>query len=125
MTGRNFKPWRRFAALVLASLAGSAAAEPLLVAFPDKLPYYYFIDNVPKGLLLERVRRVFDAAEIKVEFAARPAKRALYEIAHSGQPMCSLGWFRLPEREAFAQFSLPLHRDAQIKLLVSQRRQGE
>lgn len=101
------------------------ASDALLVTFPEKPPYYYFVGSEPQGLLLDKARRIFAEAGVAASYEMRPAKRALFEVSQGTQPLCSLGWFRNPEREQYAQFSLPLHRDAAVRLLVPQRLEAE
>lgn len=94
------------------------AAEPLVVTYPEKPPYYYTEAGVARGQLLELATRIFATAGIPAVFAARPAPRALGEVAESGANVCSLGWFKSVEREKFARFSRPIYRDRPIRLLV-------
>ena len=108
-------PW--VLSLVLAPVFARAEA-PLLVTFPEKPPYYYVENQESTGLLIFRAKRIFAEAKLRVTFAQRPAQRALHEIENSRQVQCSLGWFRTKEREKFAQFSLPLYRDAPVEVLV-------
>ncbi|HRE15760.1 MAG TPA: transporter substrate-binding domain-containing protein, partial [Rhodocyclaceae bacterium] len=95
------------------------------MTFPDKPPYYYVHGGQPKGFLHDRARDILSDAGISVVFAERPAKRALYEVSAARDPVCSLGWFRNGEREQFAQFSLPIYRDAPVRLLMTQRHAAE
>src|SRR5690606_34791512 len=87
------------------------AAEPLAVYYIEKPPYYHSIAGEPTGFLLERTRAIFSDAQIALRFEARPAKRILLEMEQNREPICSIGWFRTPQREAFALFSLAIYRD--------------
>ncbi|SMC29973.1 extracellular solute-binding protein, family 3 [Andreprevotia lacus DSM 23236] len=95
--------------------AGHAIASDgvLLITFIDKPPYYYLSasGNKPGGFLLTHAQRVFEQAGIRTRVEPRPSMRALVEIEHATQPVCSVGWFRNAERERFGRFSEPLFRD--------------
>ncbi len=92
--------------LLLPSLA---FAEPLNVLYFEYPPYYHaHPDGQPTGLIVELARKVFATAGVEAQFDFVPAKRILHDI-ESDQPVASLGWFKTPEREAFARFSLPIY----------------
>jgi len=84
-------------------------AEPLHVLYFEYPPYYHALpDGRATGLIVELARKVFATADVETQFDFVPAKRILHDI-QSGQPVASLGWFKTPEREEFARFSLPLY----------------
>ncbi|MES2299593.1 MAG: transporter substrate-binding domain-containing protein [Pseudomonadota bacterium] len=100
-------------------VAASAAAPPLTVAWRDKAPLHYVENGVEKGVLLERAHRVFDAAGVETRFVREPAKR-IWANLKAGKPnYCSFGWYHLPERLAYSQFSAPFHVDAPHTILLS------
>ncbi|MEC5162180.1 polar amino acid transport system substrate-binding protein [Janthinobacterium sp. CG_23.3] len=109
-----------FAPLALALLyATPAAAAPITVAWRDKPPYHYTDDGEEKGFLLERAQQVFAAAGVDNRFVTEPAKR-IWANFHGGKPnYCSIGWYRLPERERVAQFSAPFHLDPPHTILIA------
>src|SRR5690606_3099630 len=94
------------------------AADPLPVYYIEKPPYYHSIAGEPTGFLLERTRAIFSDAQIPLRFEARPAKRILLEMEQNREPICSIGWFRTPQREAFALFSLAIYRDETMTVLT-------
>jgi len=94
------------------------AADPLPVYYIEKPPYYHSIAGEPTGFLLERTRAIFSDAQIALRFEARPAKRILLEMEQNREPICSIGWFRTPQREAFALFSLAIYRDEPMTVLT-------
>jgi len=102
-------------------LAGSAvhAAEPLRVVFRDKPPYSYVESGVQKGFLLEKTQRIFDLAHIKAIFDIMPPKRIFQELQGNDEPICSFGWYKIPAREAYARYSLPIHQDRPHVVLTS------
>ncbi len=103
------------AALLLAPVA--AMAETLDVLYFEYPPYYHQLPNgQPSGLIVDLARRVFTEAGVEVRFEFIPAKRILHDIQR-GRPVASLGWFRTPEREEFAQFSLPVYVNRPVGVL--------
>jgi len=97
-----------------------AAATPVMtVAWRDKPPYHYIEGGVAKGFLLQRAEEVFAAAGIPARFVNEPQKRIWANFHHGATNYCSLSWYRLPEREAVAQYSLPIHTDPPQSVLIS------
>lgn len=95
--------------LILFCPARSGSAEPLDIFYFEYPPYYRQLENQEaSGIIVDIARRVFAAAGVEPKFSFMPAKRILHEI-QSGRPGASLGWFKTPEREQFALFSLPVY----------------
>ncbi len=106
--------WQKYFIGVIAagSTASALAQAPLTVAWREKPPYYYLDENkVAKGFMLDRARQVFAAAGVPAVFVNEPQKRIWANFSHGTPNYCSISWYRLPEREAVAQFSVPLHAD--------------
>lgn len=104
--------------LLCASVAASAA--PIVtVSWRDKPPYHYLDNGIPKGFLLERTRAIFAAAGVATRFAAEPQKRIWANFSHGATNYCSFSWYRLPEREAVSQYTLPISIDPPHSVLVS------
>lgn len=98
--------------LASASTASVLAQAPLTVAWREKPPYYYFDEGkVAKGFMLERAKQVFAAAGVPAVFVNEPQKRIWANFSHGTPNYCSISWYRLPERETVAQFSVPVHAD--------------
>ena len=84
-------------------------AENLDIFYFEYPPYYHQLENQEaSGIIVDIARRVFAAAGVEPTFSFVPAKRILHEL-QSGRPAASLGWFKTPEREQFALFSLPIY----------------
>lgn len=98
--------------------AAEASAEPMVVSYISKPPYYYTEAGQAKGFLLERSREMFRHAGIEPQFEERPAKRILSEMEQAQEPTCSIGWFKNPEREKFARFSVAIHQDQPMAVLT-------
>ena len=116
---RTARNWGWF--VLLALQAAASPAQELLMAFRDKPPYSYVEAGVPKGFLLERTRQIMDAAGLRPTFREMPPKRIFQEMQDNAEPICSFGWYRIPEREKFARFSLPIHQDRPHVVLAGPR----
>ncbi|MGW8393068.1 substrate-binding periplasmic protein [Pseudoduganella sp. HUAS MS19] len=106
--------WQRyFIGLIAAgSMADAPANAPLTVAWREKPPYYYYDENkAAKGFMLERAKQVFAAAGVPAVFVNEPQKRIWANFNHGTPNYCSISWYRLPEREAVAQYSVSVHAD--------------
>ncbi|SFM19574.1 MULTISPECIES: substrate-binding periplasmic protein [Rugamonas] len=115
---------RYTAALATACLLGAScavAAPTLTVAWRDKPPYYYLDHGVAKGFMLQRAKEVFALAGVPARFVQEPQKRIWINFAHGTPNYCSIAWYRLPEREAVAQFSQPLMTDPPQGVLIAPR----
>lgn len=113
----------RAPALLLTALllAGGppAQAQPLPdidMVFAER-PHYAFVETAAdgskhyKGLVLERVQELFRHAGLRMQLRAVPQRRRDAIISANASDSCALGVYKTPEREAFAQFSLPMHQD--------------
>ena len=108
--------------VVLASLLAWSAAgaeEPLAMLFRDKPPYSYVANGIMQGFLLERTREILDRARVPMHFMEVPPKRIFQDIQGNASPVCSFGWYKIPEREAYAKFSKPIHQDRPHVVLAS------
>ena len=98
--------------------AGAAAQEPLPVYYFERPPYYFTHDGHPTGFLLDRAVALFALAGVPARYESMPSKRIMHKL-QSDEPCCSVGWFRVPGREAFARFTLPIHRDKELVALFA------
>lgn len=106
---------------LLALSPALAGAEALTMVFRDKPPYSYVENGVQRGFLLDRTRRILDLAGVEAQFADLPPRRIFLEIKNNTQPICSFGWYKIPEREAYAKFSQPIHQDRPHVVLAGPR----
>lgn len=117
--------WRLCRGLLVpaALVATQAHASPeVLIAYRDKPPYSTTINGRPSGVLLDKTRRIFEAAGVAYRFAEMPLKRISTEIEANQRPICTPGWYRLPERERVGNFSAAIHRDPPQLVLASHAR---
>lgn len=97
----------------------SASAQTLTVAWREKPPHQYLENGKEKGALLELSKRVFADAKLTTKFVDEPAKRIWHNFSKGTKNYCSFGWYKIPEREAIAQYSDSLYKDPPHTLLVS------
>ncbi len=102
-----------------AAATSASAANVITVAWRDKPPYHYRENGVAQGFLLQRTREIFAAAGIEARFVDEPLKRIWSNFQHGATNYCSISWYRLPEREAVAQYSYPIHIDPPHVILVA------
>ncbi|MGZ3182015.1 MAG: transporter substrate-binding domain-containing protein [Telluria sp.] len=112
-------PFLPLLALALLPAPAAARAETITVAWRDKPPHHYLEGGVEKGYLLEQARREFKAAGVEARFVREPAKRIWANFEGGARNYCSIGWYKLPERERVAQFSVPIHTDPPHIVLAS------
>lgn len=117
--------WRILGGMVALLLTPAmVAGENLKVFYFEYPPYYYRLaSGQPAGLIVDKARRVFEKAGIQAQFEFIPVKRILHDI-QKGRPVASLGWFRTPEREEFARFSLPVYVNSPVQLLFLREKEA-
>lgn len=87
---------------------GHAADTGIAVQYRDKPPYSYTKDAKPAGFLLERTVEIFKRANLTAIFEEAPVKRITQNVQMNANAVCSPGWYKLPERELFANPELKL-----------------
>lgn len=97
--------------LLLLGLTLSVQADPLLIEYRDKPPYSYTENNQPMGFLMKRTAEIFKLAGVEVSYLEVPVKRILGDLQADQAALCSPSWYKLAEREKFARYSLPIHKD--------------
>jgi len=109
------------ALLVLLILPRSVMCETLTVSYLERPPYYYIRQGHADGFLIELSKKIFQDAGVEVVFEMMPPKRIMKEIKNADNVHCSVGWFKKPEREKFAKFSLPIYRDRPVVILTTKK----
>lgn len=99
---------------VHAAGGGKVRLKVLYLEFP---PYYFTnIDRKPDGFLLKEADAILRAADIIPVYEAMPAKRILQNM-RTLEPAVSIGWFKTPEREKYAKFSLPIYQNRPLQVV--------
>ncbi len=122
--GRSDRTTRAFTLVMLLALSVvlavpvqvrvARAEEPLTVYYMERPPYYVTEDGRARGTLNDIAEKVLSAAAIPHRFDVLPAKRILEILAQPDAYACSVGWFKTPERDAYARFSRPIYRNRPI-----------
>ncbi|MDN3921199.1 substrate-binding periplasmic protein [Roseateles violae] len=97
--------------LLLGRPAQAGGPLPLLIEYRDKPPYSYTEHGQPAGLLIDKTQAICKRAGLACRFSEVPLKRILQNLQGDERPLCSPGWYKLPEREAYARFSAAMHQD--------------
>lgn len=100
-----------FILMFFGTSAGLAGETGITIHFHERLPYYAATADGVGGIIGDRVTAVMKAAGIHCTYKETPPKRQLALIRANAGKRCIIGWFKNPEREAFAQFSAPIYRD--------------
>ena len=87
---------------LIAAAHGVRAAEPVAITI--------LIDPIYTGTpVTGPASRIFEAAGLSATIASVPASRILGMIKANTEADCSPGWFKTPERAAYARFTRPFH----------------
>lgn len=92
--------------------------EAITIHYHNRRPFYMRDGDRVHGLVIDPIARAFGAAGIVHVWRETPAKRQLEIIAAGEERSCAAGWFKTPEREAFARYSLPIYRDKPFVAVV-------
>jgi ABC-type amino acid transport substrate-binding protein len=87
------------------------AGGRITIHYHERHPYYVSHGKSVGGIVGDRINFVFNQAGIPLAWQQTPAIRQLDIIKKNARREGAAGWFRTPEREAFAKFSRPIYRD--------------
>ncbi|MGD9732118.1 MAG: substrate-binding periplasmic protein [Desulfamplus sp.] len=97
---------------------GSSDSDDIItVHYHEKPPYYVTGDFGVYGLCAERATQIFQSADIRFKWQKTPAPRQLDIIRSNKSRDCGIGWYKNPEREKFAKYSLPFYQDSYVVAL--------
>jgi uncharacterized protein (TIGR02285 family) len=101
------------AVLALVAFTGGAWAEDeLVIYYHQRAPYSARqADGSVRGITADIVAKAMAAAGIPFRWEESPSARQMDVLQYDRVPACGLGWFKRPEREAFAKFSAAIYRD--------------
>ena len=88
------------------------AQDPIQLYYYERIPYAV-ADNQGgvSGLTATPAAEAFKKAGIPFQWKAMPFKRQLVTIKHNKKRACGIGWFKNPEREAFARYTDAIYQD--------------
>ena len=95
------------------------AEEPITIAWRVKPPLQYTVNEQPRGILVERTKKIFSLANIKTQFIEESSSRIFYHFKNGRRNYCAFGLYYVAERESFAQYSKAIHKDPPQTILVS------
>lgn len=108
------KPGRCYKGVLAAavvSLTPAAAAE-LDIHYHERPPYTITVaPGIVVGFTGTPASRAFQSAGVAHQWRQTPSKRQLAIIRENQGRDCSVGWFKNPEREAFARYTRPIYKD--------------
>jgi len=98
--------------VLIAAVKTGYCAEPITIGYVNRIPYFY-MDQGGKftGVMAKPVTAAFKKAGIPYKLRELPAKRILIYLKNRRPNFCSMGWYKNPEREKFATYSLPVYRN--------------
>lgn len=97
---------------LMATTQAANCAEPITIGYIDRIPYQYISkDGLLKGVVAEPVIAAFKKTGIPYQLKQLPAKRILVYLKENRPQFCSIGWYKNPEREKFAIFSIPVYQN--------------
>lgn len=86
-------------------------SDVIIVHYHERPPYMSSTTTGVQGITADPAAQAFKQAGIRFEWQQTPAKRQTQIIQENTGLDCGLGWFKNPEREKYARFSLPLYQD--------------
>ncbi|WP_319761001.1 transporter substrate-binding domain-containing protein [Maridesulfovibrio sp.] len=101
-------------------LRSVAFADHLTVGYIELPPYYYTnSQQKPEGFLLNLTQRIMNKAGCDCSYVSMPSKRILHTLKKK-RAFASIGWFKTPQREKYAKFSLSIYENKPIVVLLRQ-----
>jgi len=101
------------AALIALPSCGAHAAPALTLQIVQRAPYLIVgPGNKMSGISVAPAVAAFQRAGIEVAWEEVPALRQLQRLQLNQEKVCSVGWYKTPERERFAKFSDPISQDS-------------
>lgn len=83
----------------------------ITVHFHERRPFYMRSGDKAHGLVADPIGQAFEHAGIPFVWHETPARRQLDIIERNEDKSCAAGWFKTPERETYARYTLPVYRD--------------
>jgi len=110
--------WRRARVglcLLLGALGLAAPAradETIRILYNLRPPYVRQTPNGElRGLTADPVRCALAESGVAASWELTPTKRQMESLREALTPLCLLGWFKTPEREALGTYSPPIYQD--------------
>ncbi|MCL9780764.1 transporter substrate-binding domain-containing protein [Vibrio sp. S4M6] len=109
--------------------ANSHCESKITLLYHERIPYVVNQNGAVIGLTATPASKAFRQSEVDIEWQKTPVKRQLMMIKNNHDCLCTIGWFKNPEREQYSRYSQPIYQDkpqvaitsANNQLLVSGR----
>ncbi len=99
----------------------SFSGNPITIYYVDRVPYHYMDDNGKVvGVVATPVIKAFQKAGVPFILQELPAKRIMVYLKENRPNICCIGWYKNPEREKFAKYSLPVYQN-KSRIAVTQK----
>lgn len=86
--------------------------EPLTIYYLERVPYYSTQDDgTARGLIADRVRLVFEKANIPIRWESLPAKRHMLYLHNNRGKFGTIGWYKTEDRLKYAKYSEPIYQN--------------
>lgn len=79
--------------------------------YNERPPYQVKSGDKLTGLTADPVTKALEKAGIQFQWISTPAKRQTMLIQEDNGCDCGVGWFKNPDREKFALFTVPIYKD--------------
>ncbi len=83
----------------------------LQIHFHERRPFYVSYKGKVYGLVANPISLALTETGMDYVWVETPAKRQLDIIRENKFKVCAAGWFKTPEREQYAKFTLPVYQD--------------
>jgi ABC-type amino acid transport substrate-binding protein len=98
---------------IIGLIPGTLQSDDIItIYYTDHIPYFYRdARGEVRGVVADSVALVFEKAGVPYRFKESPAKRQMYDLRRGSPNICGIGWYKTPEREKFAKYSLPIYKN--------------
>ncbi|MDM8536942.1 transporter substrate-binding domain-containing protein [Desulfobacterales bacterium HSG17] len=81
-------------------------SKSLPIYYNERPPFFFTNKNeIAQGIVIERVKTVFDKAGVSYKFGSFPPNRLLIKLKKNNERFCTIGWYKNEERQKFAKYS--------------------
>lgn len=107
-------------AFYLLCFSFSIFSQEIIQLLFNERPPYMMSDGEGNviGLTADVANYAFKMANINFVWVEMPSQRQLTMLSENKNEIAALGWFKNPDREKFAKYSIPIYQDRQISLLA-------
>lgn len=79
--------------------------------YNERPPYLVTTQTDVEGLTGSPTTLIFEKSQIPFQWQQTPSKRQIYILQQNKGRDCLPGWFKTPEREKYAKYTLPIYQD--------------